>query len=167
MGRAAKADPTDHTDPTNSTGAEPVAEPVFECLRCGGCCQGQGGVWLPADWVAELAYLLGLTQKSLIEGYLTRAGSGWSVRTGLDGFCAFFDPRSRGCQVQAKKPFSCRSWPFYWALLNSQSGFLEAQNLCPALAGWDYPTFLAAFKATGQKWPPKSLKKIGLSDLGC
>jgi Fe-S-cluster containining protein len=158
--------------------------PVFVCQRCGQCCRGRGGIWLHPKRLQALATYLGLDLNTLIATYLEPDGSlegihqnllngvaaretDWPlIQVGLapEGYCAFFDQTRQACVIHPLKPLACRAWPFYWTLLNSQSGFLEAQNVCPALEAWDYPTFLAAFKATGQKWPSKNLKQAELLD---
>jgi Fe-S-cluster containining protein len=83
----------------------------------------------------------------------------WGVKTGQDGFCAFFEAKGKSCAIHPVKPFSCRSWPYFWALVESREAFLEAQNICPALSSLDYQNFLAGFKLSGRPRPPRGLKK--------
>jgi Fe-S-cluster containining protein len=137
-------------------------KPAFICQRCGQCCLGHGGVWLNSGQVTNIASYLAVTQSHLIDTCLEFQGRLWTVKNGHDGFCIFFDKEKKSCRIHRLKPLSCRYWPFYSFLLKNEGGFLEAQNICKALFDWDYPTFLAAFKALNIPDPPKSLKKASL-----
>ncbi|MDR1111376.1 MAG: YkgJ family cysteine cluster protein [Deltaproteobacteria bacterium] len=136
-----------------------VAGGAFVCRRCGQCCQGRGGVWLGQGQILEAASLIGVGPGLLKTRYLWPEGRLWGVKSGQDGFCLFYDPRDKACLIHQAKPLACGAWPFYWTLFKNEGAFAEAQGTCPALAGWDYQSFLSAFGDLGRPMPPKSLKK--------
>jgi Fe-S-cluster containining protein len=118
--------------------------PLFQCARCGSCCIGKGGVWVNAQELERICDYLKVAEESLLAGYLEPKRNLHQVLTSSKGVCVFY---TNGCSIHPVKPSMCRRWPFYQAVLASNWGFCEAKELCPGLADWDYPTFLAAFEA--------------------
>ncbi|MDR0882533.1 MAG: YkgJ family cysteine cluster protein [Candidatus Adiutrix sp.] len=122
--------------------------PSFQCLQCGDCCFGRGGVSLTPAGAAVAAAFLGLTpaefQKFMAPG---RAGE---ILTGPDGFCLFHQPDGR-CRIHPVKPDICRRWPYLPALLNIKSAFDEARGACPGLAAAYPGPAWADFKAAASR----------------
>jgi Fe-S-cluster containining protein len=106
-----------------------------------------------------LAAGLGLELELLVRTCLEPDGPVWSVKTGPDGDCFFYRRNSRSCLIHESKPLTCRLWPFFRAILDSQGGFSGAEDACPGLEGWDREDFLAAFEALDLPRPPRRLKE--------
>lgn len=107
-------------------------ETVFECQKCGACCEGRGGIVLgPAD-IARIATLLGIGTGLLRERYLCESNGKTVARTGADGFCIFFKKNS-GCTVHHGKPDICRAWPFFRGNLKDPVSLEMAKAFCPGI----------------------------------
>ena len=93
----------------------PLSEAGFECLRCGGCCRGNGRVRLRSADIDALSALLGLSAKDFTARYaeLDACRQGLILIDGLEGACVFLDADG-SCRVHASKPLQCRRFPLRW-----------------------------------------------------
>ena len=87
------------------------------CQRCAACCRWPGEVRLTDVEVANLASLLGLSDKDFIETYarLRKDRRGLALKARDDHSCIFLDGNS--CLVQAAKPQQCKDFPNRWVNL--------------------------------------------------
>jgi hypothetical protein len=105
--------------------------PVFECQQCGDCCVGRGGIYVKPQEAEEIAAFLSLDLEGFILRYMEDSPQG--PRLGVrDGVCIFVEDNR--CRVHPVKPFICRQWPFFPALLLDQEELEYAKGACPGIA---------------------------------
>lgn len=119
--------------------------PVFECKRCGSCCQGRGGIVVSRKDLARLAAHLGMSEEETAQEYGEVSNGKLKIRSGADGWCCFFQP-GIGCSVHEGKPDICRAWPFFRGNLVDEISFAMAKEYCPGI-GQDVD--FAVFRAEG------------------
>lgn len=105
---------------------------VFECKKCGACCQGEGGIFVLGDEIERIARFLGITAESFLSTWCHLRNRRHYINTGADGCCAFYD-RERQCTIHPVKPGPCSLWPFYPALLNDRENWAMAKEACPGI----------------------------------
>ena len=106
---------------------------AFDCLGCGHCCQGRGGIIVAPQDLHRIADHLGLTPDEFITGYGERKGEKLVIRMGDDGYC-FFYRQGVGCGVHVAKPDVCRAWPFFRGNLLDPVSLDLARDYCPGIA---------------------------------
>ncbi len=103
---------------------------VFQCQQCGDCCAGRGGIFVRPEEVAEMAAFLDLDAREFRNRYMESSPLG--NRLGIrDGVCVFLEDNR--CRVHPVKPFICRQWPFFPALLVDAEEFEAAKGACPGI----------------------------------
>lgn len=112
-------------------GGQVSGEKIFDCVQCGKCCEGQGGIVLSNKDLARLAAYLNLPPNDIIGKYCERSGEKLKIRTGEDGYCVFFS--SSSCSVHAGKPDICRAWPFFRGNLLDSISLEMAKEFCPGI----------------------------------
>lgn len=111
---------------------ECVSPDVFVCKKCGQCCEGRGGIVLSDKDIARLASFLGISGNRLVKEYAEISGGKLKIKTGLDGFCVFFEA-GKGCAAHDGKPDVCRAWPFFRGNLEDRASFEMAREYCPGI----------------------------------
>lgn len=99
---------------------------------CGTCCYGEGGIFVLEEEIETIASFLGITPESFISEFCLKKGSRFSINTGPDKFCIFFD-KEKSCLIHPVKPRVCVSWPFYKALLTDIDNWEDAKDACPGI----------------------------------
>ncbi|WP_041324024.1 YkgJ family cysteine cluster protein [Hippea maritima] len=104
------------------------------CKTCKAkCCIGDGYVFLNDKDIENLYTFLGISKEDFLNKY-TRKVFGKVVLIDLviknEKRCVFLDDNYR-CEVYPKRPFQCKSFPF-WEKLRSFS-LDELKKLCPAI----------------------------------
>jgi len=107
-------------------------ENAFDCIMCGQCCQGEGGIVATPEEQKSMAGFLGLDLIAFQKSFIRCSGEKFFVQTNNDGQCLFFIP-GRGCTVHPVKPRTCRAWPFFRGNLMDQSSFEMAREYCPGI----------------------------------
>lgn len=103
----------------------------FECRRCGSCCTGAPGiVRINAAEIDTVAAYLGLPASRVMDTHISIHGDGYRVRETADGRCLFFE---NGCQVYAVRPLQCRTFPFWFANLRSETRWAAIRRQCPGI----------------------------------
>ncbi len=103
----------------------------FTCVDCGQCCTGSPGVVrLEKAGVDALANYLGKTAAEIKQTHLTRHGAAWRIRERENGDCAFFDGR---CTIYPVRPTQCRTYPFWFKNLRSESAWRQTTEECPGI----------------------------------
>ncbi len=131
---------------------------VFECKKCGHCCEGRGGIVLSQRDLDRLAAFLGVDPAIARERYAELSNGKLKVRTGPDGFCIFFKTGS-GCAVHAGKPDICRAWPFFRGNLVDDVSLDMARDFCPGISR---ATTFENFQRAGREY----LRAHGLDACG-
>lgn len=113
--------------------------PVFECRRCGFCCQGESTVSLSPEEIARIATFLGISIQELHRDYLVRRGKRIEMRT-VEGHCIFYDAQESLCRIHPVKPDHCRQWPLHPSILKDPESFEIIRASCPGFredATWE------------------------------
>jgi Fe-S-cluster containining protein len=105
---------------------------AFECKKCGTCCYGKGGIFIRRDEIERIADFLEMDPASFISRYCDKKHGRFSIKTGEDGYCVFFD-KERQCTIHPVNPTPCSSWPFYDALLKDPDNWESAKDACPGI----------------------------------
>jgi Fe-S-cluster containining protein len=88
----------------------------FVCRRCGGCCRGEGYVWLTDDDIERISTRLRITRKEFVKRYARRiAGTGDIALIDKDDAvmsCVFLE--ADGCAIHESKPVQCVGFPTVW-----------------------------------------------------
>jgi Fe-S-cluster containining protein len=108
-------------------------EAVFDCLMCGVCCEGRGGIVVSDKDLERLCRHLALGPEAFEREWGERRGGKLHVRAGEDGYCVFF-VKGRGCRVHEAKPDICRAWPFFRGNLLDEESFALAKADCPGIS---------------------------------
>lgn len=108
----------------------PVA---FNCIMCGQCCQGSGGIVARESEQEAMAGFLGLSLEDFQKRFIQDSGAKSFVRTNGKDACVFFEP-DRGCLVHPVKPAPCRAWPFFRGNLMDEASFEMAREYCPGIS---------------------------------
>jgi len=105
---------------------------AFDCKKCGECCYGKGGIHVTPEESSRIAAFLGMTRDDFLKNFCGEKRGQFSIRSGEDGFCIFFE-KGKGCAIHSVKPRRCRDWPFYKALMEDPAAWVEAMDACPGI----------------------------------
>lgn len=104
----------------------------FQCNSCGACCTGgPGTVYVGEKEIDELAGALGITRDAFIAGYLYPFRDGYSIRERANYDC--FLLKDGKCTAYASRPRQCRTFPFWFRNLRSQSDWNREARRCPGI----------------------------------
>lgn len=111
--------------------SDPVTpEQLFECTRCGQCCQGYGGTYLSDRDMENIARYLGISRKKLAGDHCAISCGRYVLRQKADGYCIFWDGL---CTIHPVKPRICRAWPFIENVLREPSNWDVMAGACPGM----------------------------------
>lgn len=110
----------------------PDPEEVFECRRCGQCCEGKGGIVISAKDLTRLAAFFDQTEELFVANYTENSNGKLKLRCGDKGTCIFFIAGT-GCSIHAARPDICRAWPFFRGNLIDETSFAMAKGYCPGI----------------------------------
>ena len=103
----------------------------FQCQQCGRCCVGEPGtIYVTADEVERLADHFRLSVADFTSRYLYPFKDSHSIREDDRGHCVFFD---NGCTIYPLRPGQCRTFPFWFSNLRSESRWREIEKACPGI----------------------------------
>ncbi len=105
---------------------------AFECLKCGDCCYGEGGIFVEDEEIKRIAGFLGITQEAFLSQHCEERHGRIYVKTGPDGFCIYHDAKN-GCSIHPVKPERCALWPFYPAIVSDRENWEHAKDACPGI----------------------------------
>ena len=104
---------------------------IFECTRCGYCCQGETTVSLNQEDQERMTRVLGLSDEEMRQRYWRVTGSVVQMQT-VDSHCIFYNHRI-GCTVHEGRPWRCGQWPLHPSILTDESSFNAIRNSCPGI----------------------------------
>lgn len=107
---------------------------VFDCLRCGECCRGRGGIVLRGNDAGRLAAFLDVPTGEFLARHTEPRRGKTVLRSGDTGSCVF-SHEERGCAVHPAKPDVCRVWPFFRGNMVDPVSLGMARQGCPGIAG--------------------------------
>ena len=103
----------------------------FECRRCGACCTGDPGVvCVNAEEIADIAAYLGMSVSQVVGMFLHPWENGHRIKEDGNGRCLFF---TDGCRIYSVRPMQCRTFPFWFANLRSESRWNKIDRQCPGI----------------------------------
>lgn len=108
-------------------------DPVFECRRCGHCCEGRGGIVLSAKDIGRLTAFLDMRREDFLARYAEVSNGKLKIIAGDEGSCVFFKP-GFGCGIHAARPDICRAWPFFRGNLEDPVSLEMARDYCPGIS---------------------------------
>ena len=119
---------------------------IFECARCGFCCQGQTTVSLDTRDQERMSAALGLSLEETRRRYWRVTGSVVQMQV-REGHCIFYEA-GVGCTVHAGRPWRCRQWPLHPSMLADENNYRTISDSCPGLRkDLDYKAFCRIFQA--------------------
>ncbi|OAG27076.1 YkgJ family cysteine cluster protein [Thermodesulfatator autotrophicus] len=125
-----------------------MSEKIFECKRCGFCCQGESTVSLSPEEQQRIASFLGLSLKDFLKTYTVSRGSRVEMKI-VNGHCIFYDEEQRLCKIHPVKPFHCRRWPLHPSIFKDKENFEIIRASCPGFnetATWEDVKSLLSYK---------------------
>lgn len=102
---------------------------IFECTRCGYCCQGETTVSLDKNDQKRMVEALGLSEAEVREKYWRITGNVVQMKI-VDGHCIFYDA---GCTVHMGRPWRCAEWPLHPSILTDSYNFEAIRESCPGI----------------------------------
>lgn len=106
---------------------------VFSCVKCGSCCDGEGGIVVSPSDLLRLCTYLNLDNKDFIEHYGILHNNKLKIRTADDGYCIFF-VKDKGCSVHSAKPNICKAWPYFRGNMIDAESFSMAKQFCSGIS---------------------------------
>lgn len=108
------------------------AEPSFDCMMCGHCCEGKGGIVVSNTDLERLCAHLSVSKEAFVERWGVLRANKLFIRSN-GTHCIFFQ-QNAGCQVHSAKPDICRAWPFFRGNLVDSESLALAKDYCPGIA---------------------------------
>ncbi len=102
---------------------------IFECSRCGYCCQGETTVSLDEDDQKRMVAALGLSREEVVEKYWRITGTIVQMKV-VDGHCIFYN---KGCTVHKGRPWRCAQWPLHPSMVDDSNNFFTIRDSCPGI----------------------------------
>jgi hypothetical protein len=102
---------------------------IFECQRCGYCCQGETTVSLDENDRRRMVAALGQSEDEVREKYWRVNGNVTQMKI-VDGHCIFYHD---GCTVHTGRPWRCGQWPLHPSLLTDENNFVTIKESCPGM----------------------------------
>ena len=103
----------------------------FECQQCGRCCTGSPGTIYVSPWeISQIGEFLGIPASDFINMYLYPFRDSYSIREHPDGRCSFYD---HGCVIYPVRPAQCKSFPFWFGNLRSETRWRRISRECPGI----------------------------------
>ncbi len=104
---------------------------IFQCSRCGYCCQGETTVSLDGDDQQRMIKELGLSRDEVAKRFWRITGSVVQMQI-IDGHCVFYNDTT-GCTVHVGRPWRCGQWPLHPSILEDENNFITISQSCPGI----------------------------------
>lgn len=104
-------------------------EIIFNCTRCGYCCQGETTVSLDENDQQRMVESLTMNREQVTVEYWRVTGDVVQMKV-IDGHCIFY---KEGCSVHEGRPWRCAEWPLHPSILEDQSNYTAISESCPGL----------------------------------
>lgn len=111
---------------------------MFECKRCGFCCQGESTISLSEKEIIKIAEFLKLSKTEFLEKYTVKKGKFRTELKVKNGFCIFFDKKEKICKIHPAKPEKCKEWPLVSSIFKDKDSFKIIKSFCPALRDFSW-----------------------------
>lgn len=103
---------------------------LFECLKCGDCCEGYGGTFVTQSDIENIADFIGTPKDTFIKNYCQMSGGKPVLAQKEDKFCIFWDDL---CSIHPVKPKMCRDWPFIKSVILEPKNWEIMSGACPGI----------------------------------
>lgn len=124
---------------------QPSLSDIFNCSRCGYCCQGETTVSLDAEDQKRMIKKLGLSRDEVREQFWRVTGNVVQMKI-VDHHCIFYNEDS-GCSVHEGRPWRCGQWPLHPSILSDENNFKTIRDSCPGMnKDLSYDEFCAILK---------------------
>jgi len=110
---------------------KPSLNDIFNCARCGYCCQGETTVSLDERDQERMIKKLGLSREEVAEQYWRITGTVVQMKI-VDHHCIFYT-EDTGCTVHEGRPWRCGQWPLHPSILSDENNFLTIRESCPGI----------------------------------
>ncbi len=115
---------------------------IFQCRRCGYCCQGETTVSLDSRDRQRMVEALGMSEDEVRDRYWRVTGNTVQMKI-KDGHCIFYS-ETEGCTVHEGRPWRCGQWPLHPSILTDEANFTAIRTSCPGInRDMDYREFRA------------------------
>jgi Fe-S-cluster containining protein len=103
----------------------------FKCLQCGDCCTGEPGtIYVSAVEIESIAAHLQLAVERFRAIYLYPYRESFSIKEDRRGRCLLF---KQGCAIYPLRPLQCRTFPFWFSNVRSESRWRRIAECCPGI----------------------------------
>lgn len=118
---------------------------IFQCTRCGYCCQGDTTVSLDLKDQERMVEELGGDLEMVKKTYWRVSGNIVQMKV-IDHHCIFYDDKT-GCSVHIGRPWRCGQWPLHPSILTDENNFHTIRESCPGInQEISYEEFCTLFK---------------------
>ncbi len=110
---------------------QPAPEDIFECRRCGECCNGYGGTYVTREDIEAIAEFIGADPERFLGDFCQMSGSRPVLAAGDNGYCIFW--KDKICTIHPVKPRMCRVWPFLESVVTDPANWRIMSSMCPGI----------------------------------
>ena len=103
---------------------------IFNCQRCGNCCQGYGGTFVNDHEINSISKFLNLISTRFIAEFCQHSGERLVLVQGSNGYCIFWN---KLCTIHPVKPKMCKQWPFIDSILVDVTNWEIMASCCPGI----------------------------------
>jgi Fe-S-cluster containining protein len=116
---------------------------IFNCTRCGFCCQGETTVSLDAQDQQRMCSALGSDSDEVSKKFWRVTDNVVQMKI-VDGHCIFY---ADGCTVHTGRPWRCAEWPLHPSILDDINNYHTIAESCPGInTEIGYEEFCAVLK---------------------
>ena len=105
---------------------------LFQCKQSGNCCQCSGYVYVKDSDIQSMSTQLGMSVNEFKQRYVRQA-RGWRFIAAPDFRSRCFLNLDQQCQVYESRPTSCRSYPNWDSIWQSDVALSQEAESCPGL----------------------------------
>ena len=101
---------------------------LFECAKCGNCCEVPGYVFLNIKEAQIIAKTIGVSYAEFEEKNMRKVGHQHVLRTPYSGGCIFW--KEKRCTIYEARPSQCRTFPYWKELTGKHEDWKEIEKYC-------------------------------------
>ena len=105
----------------------------FKCKKCGNCCKGESSISLSEEDIDRISSFLKISKTDFLKKYAVQKSNTIIQLKTQNGFCIFFDRKTKLCKIHPAKPKKCKEWPFISIIYKDFESFKIIQNSCEGL----------------------------------
>jgi predicted GIY-YIG superfamily endonuclease/Fe-S-cluster containining protein len=101
---------------------------LFECARCGNCCEVPGYVFINIKEAQIMAKALAMPYDEFYEKSVRKVGHQHVLKTPFKGGCIFW--KDKKCTIYEARPSQCRTFPYWKELTSDHKEWKEIEKYC-------------------------------------